>query len=619
MKTLNKRNQTLPTRHCTNKIALILLTVAFFSFVILGLFRNTGADENIYLRETMIMSECIRNGKWFGDYGVGLHGFIFKIPVALVFLIIGPSVFTATLFNVILATTSAWLFYKILYNNFKFRGWALAGTILLITNFQFVQSTPTYLREIPALLGLLLFTESILSKRKPCIQGIALMILLDAKEYLFFIAATVYTVWIILTLCTSLKQTTLRKYLPKTTLQLIQVLLPSITYIILMFTTSIIPINMFIASILGFVKDGLRYQSKHFSTFTSTPNIIGPNARTIFQFPLPEKSNVFWGVLTIANTILLYIGKLLYPRTFSLITIPKIVVIPSIITSLDYFRLRIKHQEKEFLFLPLLFFIYLAIIVFHRSMGRYLFPISPICIVFFIFFLRNKIFSPKFFIKTITLTSIFITLGIYFELDFIIIKIALNIILISSIMFLYYTKFQRKNLTRLACIIVVSAIASITISVALFFSYSRGQINQSRKWGNNKECKEIVLHFKEEETIFINDTGWNQLPHFFRKDTLYNPEWTWDLTENIPKKYMLKRLSISNTFLLDFEDMDNLYQQCKQRNVQKIAVVESNIQDEPFMYQYEVGNLSNQDWLTLTQTIPLKNKTLHIFSIETEN
>ena len=62
----------------------------------------------------MIISELLKNGIWIGDYGVGLHGFLFKFPVALIFIILGePSVFAATLFTIFISVSFVWIFYKI--------------------------------------------------------------------------------------------------------------------------------------------------------------------------------------------------------------------------------------------------------------------------------------------------------------------------------------------------------------------------------------------------------------------------------------------------------------------------------------------------------------------------
>ena len=96
------------------KIFIIYLVIYFVFLVVLSLFRDAIKDETIYLRETMIIAELLKKGVWIGDYGVGLHGFLLKMPMALLFIILGkPSVFAATLFTIIISISSVWIFYKI--------------------------------------------------------------------------------------------------------------------------------------------------------------------------------------------------------------------------------------------------------------------------------------------------------------------------------------------------------------------------------------------------------------------------------------------------------------------------------------------------------------------------
>ena len=91
--------------------------------LVLGLsvlpFRNATLDDDLYLWETSIMTEALSRSEWIGDYAVGTHGFVFKLPVALVFLLTGPSLEIATVWNILLACVSLYLFYKILKEYFK--------------------------------------------------------------------------------------------------------------------------------------------------------------------------------------------------------------------------------------------------------------------------------------------------------------------------------------------------------------------------------------------------------------------------------------------------------------------------------------------------------------------
>jgi len=99
-------------------------------------FRNATLDDDLYLFETSIMTEALSRGEWFGDYAVGTHGFLFKLPVALVFLLTGQSLAVATVWNVLLACFSLFLFYKVLKEIFPKSIYPFLGALLFFANFQ---------------------------------------------------------------------------------------------------------------------------------------------------------------------------------------------------------------------------------------------------------------------------------------------------------------------------------------------------------------------------------------------------------------------------------------------------------------------------------------------------
>jgi len=140
------------------------------------------------------MSRLIKEGLWIGNYGVGVHGFLFKLPVALIYLLTGPSIFVATAFHVILACVSAYIFYKILKDNLKLKKWSLIGLLLFITNFQFMSYSITFHRETPILFALLLFTKLYLDKKSLLVQSLAILLILDAKEYVFPVVMLTLTI-----------------------------------------------------------------------------------------------------------------------------------------------------------------------------------------------------------------------------------------------------------------------------------------------------------------------------------------------------------------------------------------------------------------------------------------
>ena len=78
-----------------------------------------------------------------------------------------------------------------------------------------------------------------------------------------------------------------------------------------------------------------------------------------------------------------------FPRMVSFLSIPKLVAIPALITSwFSFIRKDIVLKEDGKLYF-LLLWSYFLLFYFRASHGRYLFPISPIVILFFLHFLRN--------------------------------------------------------------------------------------------------------------------------------------------------------------------------------------------------------------------------------------
>src|SRR3989304_6258119 len=93
-------------------LILFIILVSIFNLVTIFFFRAAYSDEVHYLKETLLMSELLKKGEWIGNYGVGLHGFLFKLPVALIFILTGPSVLAATLFNFFLSMRMLFFIYK---------------------------------------------------------------------------------------------------------------------------------------------------------------------------------------------------------------------------------------------------------------------------------------------------------------------------------------------------------------------------------------------------------------------------------------------------------------------------------------------------------------------------
>lgn len=227
----------------------LLPLIVFLIGGIICFVRFANSDETAYLKETMVMSEYLRHGLWFGNAEVGSHGFLFKLPVALIYLITGPSIFVATLFNILIAGIVSLLMYRLSYKILGSRKFSFVATLMLIFSYPFFFNIATYLRDVPALLVLLLLILSILNKKSPWFLGLLLLLLLDAKEYIFFIVTPPLALWILLDL---LRKYNLLNYKLYTNIiyRAFAIFLPPLFYITLMFTTTLVPVNEFVAQIL---------------------------------------------------------------------------------------------------------------------------------------------------------------------------------------------------------------------------------------------------------------------------------------------------------------------------------------------------------------------------------
>ena len=613
----------------------LVATTAFY--LIFGFLRSAVADETIYLREALLMSKLISSGTWFGDYAVGLHGFLFKIPAALLFLVTGPSVYAATLTTLFFSIGSLYLYYRILYKHFNFRGWAVLGTFLLATNYRFFTSTISYLREIPVLFAVLLFLDAVLSRRNKWVTGLILLLMFDAKEYVYFMILPAYLIWLVL------DGLVVKKSVKNILLVALAGIAPFLVFSFLMFYTSVIPINMFNASILGFIDRGLEWNTGNFSITNSTTNLDGGSEKTIALITIPvdgtrlafEVKNDQNGVVLSANTSaevpqnnpvlrqsvgglnigLSYLGKILYPRTLSFLSIPKVMFFPSLITAIYYFKKWKNKQDSKYLILPIVFFIYTAIFLLRASHGRYLFPISPIIILFFLYFLKYRIRDTSFAVKTLGISFLFSLGGAFFETTYVLEKMVLSLFLYTCLVTLVYMQYKHSRLLPSAQRFTAIIFGMATLFVALLFSFKQGQISQYLKWGLNMECDRIA-QVSGEGNAWMNDVGCGELLMFFRQDLNANPEWYWKLADWVPKKHMLKTLGEPKTFSFYWGSENRLRKLTAGNSVQRLILTESTLPGSSFPLQHKLDSLKNFSWLSYKGSLILQNKIVYVFDVK---
>lgn len=568
------------------------------------LFKNATLDDDLYLWETSIMAEALKRGEWIGNYAVGTHGFLFKLPVAILFLLTGPSLAVATIWNVFLACISLYIFWIILKKLFSNGIYPFIGSLLLLCNFQFLLNLPTYMREFPVFLSLLLLIYLLVSKKSYWFVGLALLLILDAKEYLFFMILPAIVIYILIFNWNGFS----KKYILLCFKNYIQMFLPTLVFVLLMIFTSVIPLNMYTLSLIpGVTKGGVEYQLEHFDVDMATTNRIEPDAPSL-QEDIEEEDTI---IQKAYKTFISYAGKILYPRSFSFLSIPKIIVFPALLTSIFLFRQNMKKKEWPSVLLSLMLWSFLTVFILRASFDRYLFPILPVIVYFFVLFLKELVKEKKKFFVAVLITSILAFCGLFFEVDYLAIKVVLNILAIIFFVLYYFLHDKIKNM-----ILYISVlIAGMTFSVIAFFYYANGQLHQYLLWGHDYEVQKVVSYFNDDEKIMLNDVGWNILVNVYRGDNRYDPEWKWELEEWVPRKKNLKMFEKITSYNIYLKNVVKDVKYARENGISKIGLLVSTIEDQPLLHQERLNDYLNSSDLKLLQEVSLKNKKLYIFEV----
>lgn len=632
MLTLLKNLTTKTNSLLNNPRNVLTFLISGFSilYIVLGIFRDIVADESLYLRETLLISESFKSFVWPGNLGVGLHGFLFKIPVAIIFIFTGPSTIVATFYNILLSILCALLFYKILNKLFIDKFWVLSGVFLMLTSFRFVSSSPTYLRETPVLLATLILYYVIINRKSKWLIGLSFLLILEAKEHVFFTLAPAYILYVLYKE-TCLKQAgnSITSILKKIMFELYQSFSLSIIYLILMFFTALIPLNSFTAAMIGLVDNGFEWHKREFSVERATANndksidskTMPLLDQSVLKNELPKYSlsallgRVSDFIVIVINLTLSYIGKLAYPRSFSFISVPKIILVPSLLMSIYMTKIWLKNQNIHFLFFSFSYWMYLLIFIIRSSHGRYLFPIVPVIIVFFVYFIKEGLKNTSFSAKVMAITLFFIITGLFFETTFILEKLLLNFLLFILLIFLLYMEKINNPYLVLFRLGTFVFFGISTLAAYLAFSFIRGQLDVVKRFGINKNCGQIMALANNNDKIWVNNIGWGQLAQFYRNDTVLEPEWNWKLQDWIPKKHMLKTVGYPNTFDFDWNGEGNFKKQIYMNKIDKVLLVESTLPKYSFAYQNKLDLLKSANWLRLRETAKLKNKHLYIFDV----
>lgn len=604
----------------------ILIGLCFVIGFVTLKFRNSTLDDDLYLFETSIMADALKDGHWIGNYAVGVHGFLFKLPVALVFLLTGPVMNIAVIWNILIACASLYLFYLILKKCFKEELIPLSGVLLLFTNFQFFLNLPTYMREMPIIFTLLLFIYVLVQKKSYWIIGLALLLILEAKESIFFMVIPGYFISVLINEWSGFRFKDIWKY----TSTYFKLLIPTGVFLFLMLFTQLIPLNTVIFTLIpGVTKGGVEYQMKHFEKEAATQNIVqlqNLEAANVNTLLLPKNEGEEQSVNqeevskdvkresvvgSVFKIILEYLGKILYPRTFSFLSIPGVIFFPAFFTSIILFNNAIKKKKKIFISLALIMWAFLAVYIFRLSFDRYLFPITPVVLYFFLLFLKDVVKDKQKYLLIWIVSSVLSLTSLLFEAEYIMIKFGLSAVAITILALYFLLRSKSKNMYFYVCILL----SILTFGVGIFFYYSSGQLRNYILFGNDYEVEKVVSYFPADENVMFNDIGWDLLPGIYRGNNQYNPEWKWELKDWVPRKKYLTMLDTTNTFLISGKTLEEERAEVEKYKINKIGIVKSKIDYKPFLNQDRIEEYLKMDWLTLVDKVELKNKELYIFEV----
>jgi 4-amino-4-deoxy-L-arabinose transferase-like glycosyltransferase len=569
-------------------------------------------DAFLYFHESYLISEVIKKGEWIGPYGVGVHGFLFKIPAALLFLLTGPSVWAVTIYHIILAAVVVFLMYRLATKVLKNRNQGLLAMIILVSNFHFFLSPVTYLREIPTILVVLLLLDHLISrfKRHNLVLGLLFLLLLDVKEYVFIIFSLFYVVWMFI----DSKEEKFLKKVWGVIKQSVVVFLPSLIWIILMFTTHIVPVNMFLASIIGLKDNAFGYLASHFDIETSTANSLEGGKNMFFIVISETWPPVIVFLCEIVNTILSYLGKVLYPRVFSFLSVPKVVILPVVISAvinIKRFVLAKKKELRAIALLSTLILTWLLIYILRASHGRYLLPVVPAIAIVYVFLLFKQKLTLKQKKAIFIATFLYVSAGVYFETSYVLPKVLLE----YSVLTLFMTMFIKPGI-RYVRYLLILILAAGSVGSAVLFSYVQGQIYGYLNWGRNRNAEQIAEIIPDDTVYWINSPRNASLISVYNKEAYLRPEWKWGLSELVPIRDSFKAIGELQSYTFRIGDIKTFKENLEKYEIESLIFIKTDLDGEDYPDQEYFDELvSVSSWLRFEKKVEYKGMEVYIFDI----
>ena len=315
----------------------------------------------------------------------------------------------------------------------------------------------------------------------------------------------------------------------------------------------------------------------------------------------------------VLGQLVTYVYKILHPRTFSLLFIPKIIVLPVVVYSIAKFRSFINEKKWALVYLACMLWAYLGLFIVRASHGRYTFPLVPIFIIFMLLFLIDGMQNRKFFARVFIATVIYISLGQLLEVAYV-----SNVALLLMLFVTYRLASNNSKWKNWSYAGFIILLGGATLAGPTAFMILRGQIDNALNYGIDYEIKDILAYADPDETIWINNIGWSNLPRFVRDDVYLDASFKWDLAEWIPKHATEETWGTQTTYSFSWgSNIEYFEDYANKLGFDKVFIIESTLPGVDFGYENQLAPLQTQDWLVLEETVPLKNKILYVFDVAT--
>jgi len=591
----------------------VLLLLVFISAMALSVMRIPSKDGSGYLVDSAVMADCLRHGQWFGHEDVGEHGILFKLPAAFLFVLFGESAFAGTFITVILAVFSAALCFYLFRLFLKSDLWALAGTWLLITNYQFIHMEGSYLRGIPLLFATLLLFIGIYKNWNKWVIGLLFVLLLDAKESMFFVTVPPFAIWVVLDEW-GCEACTIQQKILHIVERWVAGMLPAVVWLCLMFGTSLVPINVWVAQIFGLTVKGAAPEVWHYMPSVATENLW------YTEYPAPQIKfdikNVLAPVLEWINLGIAYCSKLFYPDFFSFFGMPKVIAFPAVIMSFSLFRMWKRNRFYAGIFLVLTCWLFLFIFIVRRGHARYMFPFFPVLILFFVYFIRDGFKRPVFSTFVMLFTAFGVLIALRFDPNIKKVIMSFVVLGVMSAALVMQTRHFRFAPMVKPLIPIVIGCFTILYWVQFAVMNNQGPIYQYLRFGYNSQCRDVLKGFSRDETIWVSNAGWRHLPFMYRRERRMKPKWNYGYKVFLPKKALPQRFSTFHTYNFGWNDLDGFQKDIVKYDIQHLILTESILPEVSFSGADQIENLDGAAWLEKERVQEMKGKRVHVYKVQ---